>query len=339
MRRLGMLGFGSIAENGHLPALQSFPGMQVVAVADVSPERLARARELLPGAALYDSPHKLIADADVTGVDICTPPNTHADLIVAACEHGLEDVICEKPLVLTEDEYRRVARARAASGSRVVSVNNWMHSDLNRYVSAVLEADTIGSILSIELQTGRPAAALGNGGWMPRWRTDLAHSGGGIILDHGWHQFYLLLGWMREPIQTVSATARTVDPRHAPVEDEAEVDVQFASGTGRVELSWTSKERTNRGFIRGSDGSIAIHDDRIEVQSGVKTRELPFAGRLTQSSYHPDWFQAMFRHNLLDEDRTEADRNFAEAGALVSAIQAAYDSAKAGGTPRTPLVH
>ncbi|HEY8685647.1 MAG TPA: Gfo/Idh/MocA family oxidoreductase [Chloroflexota bacterium] len=338
MRRLGMLGFGSIAENGHLPALQSFPGMQVVAVADVSPERLARARELLPGAALYDSPHKLIADADVTGVDICTPPNTHADLIVAACERGLGDVICEKPLVLTEDEYRRVARARAASGSRVVSVNNWMHSDLNRHVSAVLEADTIGSILSIELQTGRPAAALGNGGWMPRWRTDLAHSGGGIILDHGWHQFYLLLGWMREPIQTVSATARTVDPRHAPVEDEAEVEMQFASGTGRVELSWTSKERTNRGFIQGSDGSIAIHDDRIEVQSGVKTRELPFAGRLTQSSYHPDWFQAMFRRNLLDEDRTEADRNFAEAGALVSAIQAAYDSAKAGGTPRTPLV-
>jgi predicted dehydrogenase len=338
VRRLGMLGFGSIAENGHLPALQSFPGMQVVAVADVSPERLARARELLPGAALYDSPHKLIADADVTGVDICTPPNTHADLIVAACERGLGDVICEKPLVLTEDEYRRVARARAASGSRVVSVNNWMHSDLNRHVTAVLEADTIGSILSIELQTGRPAAALGNGAWMPRWRTDLAHSGGGIILDHGWHQFYLLLGWMREPIQTVSATARTVDPRHAPVEDEAEVEMQFASGTGRVELSWTSKERTNRGFIQGSDGSIAIHDDRIEVQSGVKTRELPFAGRLTQSSYHPDWFQAMFRRNLLDEDRTEADRNFAEAGALVSAIQAAYDSANAGGTPRTPLV-
>lgn len=338
MRRLGLLGFGSIAENGHLPALLSFPGMQVVAVADVSPERLARARDLLPEATLYDSPQELLAQADLTGVDICTPPNTHADLIVAACGRGLADVICEKPLVLTEDEYRRVARAREDSGSRVVSVNNWVHSDLNRHVSSVLEAETIGSIRSIELQTGRPAAALGNGGWMPRWRTDLAHSGGGIILDHGWHQFYLLLGWMREPIRTVTAIARTADPRHAPVEDEATVEMQFASGTGRVELSWTSKERTNGGFIQGSDGSIAIHDDRIEVKLGGETHEMPFAGRLTQSSYHPDWFQAMYQSNLLDQDRTEADRNFAEAGVLVSTIQAAYDSARAGGTPRTPSV-
>lgn len=338
MRRIGLLGFGSIAENGHLPALQSFPGVQVVAVADVSAERLGRARELLPDAVLFDSPLDLITRGEITGVDICTPPNTHADLIEAACGRGLADVICEKPLVLTEDEYRRVALAREASGSRVISVNNWIHSDLNRHVSAVLEAETIGAVQSIELRTGRPAAALGNRGWMPGWRTDVAHSGGGIILDHGWHQFYLLLGWMREPIRSVSATARTVDPRHAPVEDEATVEVQFASGTGRVDLSWTAKERTNGGFIQGTDGSIAIHDDRIEVQSGVHTRELPFAGRLTQSSYHPDWFQAMYRHNLLDDDRREADRNFAEAGVLVSTIQAAYDSAKAGGTPRTPSV-
>ena len=338
MRRIGLVGFGSIAENGHLPALRSFPGVEVVAVADVSSQRLTRARELLPYATLYDSPLDLIRDGDLTGVDICTPPNTHADLIVAACGQGLADVICEKPMVLTEDEYRRVARAREESGSRVVSVNNWVHSDLNRHVSAVLNAEAIGSVHSIELRTGRPAAALGNGEWLPRWRTDLEHAGGGIILDHGWHQFYLLLGWMREPIESVSATARTVDPRHAPVEDEATVDVQFANGTGRVMLSWTSKERTNDGFIEGSDGTIAIHDDRIEVKSSVGTRELPFGGRLTQSSYHPDWFQAMYRCNLLAEDRAEADRNFVEAGVLVSTIQAAYDSAKAGGIPRSPSV-
>jgi predicted dehydrogenase len=338
MRRIGLVGFGSIAEHGHLPALQSLPEVEVVAVADLSPERLARARELLPHATLYDAPLDLIAAADLTGVDICTPPNTHADLIVAACERGLADVVCEKPLVLTEEAYRRVAQARAESGSRVVSVNNWMHSDLYRHVSAVLQDKSIGSVHSIELRTGRPAAALGNRGWMPRWRTDLTHAGGGIILDHGWHQFYLLLGWMREPIQSVSATARTVDPRHAPVEDEATVEVYFARGTGRIELSWTARERTNSGLIEGSDGTILIHDDRIEVKSAVGTRELAFAGRLTQSSYHPDWFETMFHCTLMSADRVEADRNFVEAGVLVHTIQAAYDSAKAGGVPRTPSI-
>jgi hypothetical protein len=46
----------------------------------------------------------------------------------------------------------------------------------------------------------------------------------------------------------------------------------------------------------------------------------------------------MFRCTLMNADRTETDRNFLEAGVLVSTIQAAYDSAKAGGTPRTPSV-
>lgn len=338
MRRIGLVGFGSIAENGHLPALQSLPGVEVVAVADVSEERLARAHALLPEAKLFDRPLDLIARGDVTGVDICTPPNTHADLIVAACDRGLADVICEKPLVLSEDEYLQVARARQDSGSRVVSVNNWMHSDLYRHVSSVLQEEAIGEVRSIELRTGRTKAALGNGGWLPHWRTDLRHAGGGIILDHGWHQLYLLLGWMRAPIRTVRAMARTSDPRHAPVEDEATVELEFSRGTGRVELSWTASERSNGGFIAGSDGSIAIHDDRIQVQAGRSTRELKFAGRLTQSSYHPDWFQAMFRCNLIDDDRTEADRNFAEAGVLVSTIQAAYDSARTGGAPCSPTV-
>src|SRR3954449_5600991 len=99
MRRVGLVGFGSIAENGHLPAWQSFPDVEVVAVADLSPQRLERARELLPGAALYDTPLDLIRSADLDGVDICTPPSTHTDLILAACERGVGDIVCEKPLV------------------------------------------------------------------------------------------------------------------------------------------------------------------------------------------------------------------------------------------------
>lgn len=335
MRRMGLVGFGSIAENGHLPALQSLAQVEVVAVADISPERREQAHALLPSAALFDSPLRLIEQADVTGIDICTPPRTHAELIVAACRRGLADIVCEKPLVLSEEEYLGVSQARAQSGSRVISVNNWMHSELNRQVLAELDAGSIGSVRSIELCTGRPDNALGTAGWMPHWRTDLAHAGGGIILDHGWHQFYLLMGWMREPMEAVQATTRTVNPRHLPVEDEAVVTMRFSSGTGRVELSWTASNRTNGGIIRGSAGTIAIYDDRIVVRNERGKKETRFKERLTQSSYHADWFVQMFRYNMLDDDRAEADRNFAEAGVLVNAIGAAYRSAQQGGMPCT----
>lgn len=336
LRRIGLVGFGSIAENGHLPAWQAFPEVEVAAVADLSPARLDRARSLAPGAALYDSPMELIARADVDVIDICTPPSTHAELIRAACGRGLADIVCEKPLVLSEEEYVEIARARERSGSRVISVNNWVHSDLNRLVSLVLGQGAIGAVRSVELRIGRPDCALGNAGWMPRWRTDLAYSGGGIILDHGWHQFYLLLGWLQQPLETVSAVTRTTDSRHYPVEDEALIEMLFPSASGRIELSWTAAGRTNEGLIQGSRGSITAHDDGVVVRTGLSEQKLPFRSRLSQSSYHPEWFQAVFRYNVLTESRAEADRNFAEAGVLVSAVRAAYRSARERGVPLRP---
>ena len=47
----------------------SFFGIRA-AIADVSPERLNRARSLVDGAALYDDPLQLIAHAQVDVVDI-----------------------------------------------------------------------------------------------------------------------------------------------------------------------------------------------------------------------------------------------------------------------------
>jgi predicted dehydrogenase len=337
VRRIGLVGFGSIAEHGHLPAWQSFPDVEIVGIADISPTRLDRARELLPSIQLYDSPRELIEQSHADVVDICTPPNTHAELILAACARGLSDIVCEKPLVLSEDDYVRVARARMASGSRVISVNNWAHSDLNRHISGALRAGAIGPVQSIDLRIGRPDCAQGSDGWNPRWRTDLVHAGGGIILDHGWHQLYLLMGWMREPLESISARTRTADSRHYPVEDEAQIDLLFSTGRGRIELSWTADGRTNEGSIRGDSGTITALDDCVVVENGKGRHELPFASRLSQSSYHPDWFEAVFQDNVLDDNKQEADRNFAEAGVLISAIRAAYRSASERGAPCRPV--
>lgn len=337
MRRIGLVGFGSIAEHGHLPAWRSLEGVQIAAVADISASRLDQARRMLPDAAVFNSPEELIQRADIDGVDICTPPGTHVDLITAACERGIADIICEKPLVLSEEEYLAVARARRMSGSRVISVNNWAHSGLNRTVRRALSAGTIGAVREITLRVGRPDIALGNEGWNPRWRTDVRHAGGGIILDHGWHQLYLLMGWVGERVQTVSATTRTVDARHLPVEDEAVIDMHFPAARGHMELSWTAGGRENDGLIRGTRGAIKTFDDRIVIERDGGRRAVPFGDRVSRSSYHPEWFADVFRNTVLVKSRCEADRNFAEAGAVIGTIRAAYRSASTDGAPCPPV--
>jgi predicted dehydrogenase len=41
--RIGVIGCGNVAVRGHLPAIAATDGMEVVAVADPTPERLAAA--------------------------------------------------------------------------------------------------------------------------------------------------------------------------------------------------------------------------------------------------------------------------------------------------------
>jgi predicted dehydrogenase len=253
--------------------------------------------------------------------------------MIAACGHGIRNIVCEKPFVLSRDEYRAVARARASSGSRIISVDNWRHSDLNKHVSRLLAEGTIGEVREVVLRTGRPDHAKGNLGWMPHWRTDRAMSGGGILLDHGWHQLYLVLGWVGGQIECVRSITRTVDPRHAPVEDEASLELSFPKARARIELSWAAGERRNDGWVRGTLGEMAIYDDRIVVHNGDIERVVPFTDRLTRSSYHPEWFRAVLQAGILDRSGGEAIRNFAEAGLLIAVISAAYRSAGAGGEP------
>jgi predicted dehydrogenase len=336
MLRIGIVGFGKIAENGHLPAWQSFPEVQVTAIADLSAARLQQASKLLPDASLFDTPLALIKEGEVDCVDICTPPTIHLELILAACQRRIPNIVSEKPLVLSIEDYLQVAQAKQNSGSRIVSVNNWVHSDLNTLVLSALKEGAIGEVRKVELRTGRPDSALGDEGWLPRWRTDAAHSGGGVILDHGWHQLYLILGWVGQPLERVRAAMRTVDERHLPVEDEAEIDLEFSDVQARIELAWTATNRTNGGLITGSDGVVEIHDDRIVIRNKSGGQERVFCGKLTESSYHPDWFRAIFERNIVGVNKDEADRNFGETGVLVSAIRAVYDSAAKDGLSIRP---
>jgi hypothetical protein len=67
-----------------------------------APSRLARGGQVVEFARKHHIPTAylsfadLIADADIDVVDICTPPNLHASMIVEAMQAG-KHVICEKP--------------------------------------------------------------------------------------------------------------------------------------------------------------------------------------------------------------------------------------------------
>ena len=118
MTRLGFLGTGWIGR--HRMAAMLAGGAQAVAVADPSPEAVASALALAPGAAVVDSLDAMLA-LGVDGVVIATPSALHAAQSIRALDAGAA-VFCQKPLGRDGREVRAVVAA-ARTADRLLGVD------------------------------------------------------------------------------------------------------------------------------------------------------------------------------------------------------------------------
>ncbi|RKR07219.1 putative dehydrogenase [Kushneria sinocarnis] len=90
-----LIGCGFFAEN-QLHAWQALPGVEIVAVCDRDPARLAQVRERFGIDEGHTDAGRLLASCRPDFVDIAAPTPAHAELVeLAACAGA--DIICQKP--------------------------------------------------------------------------------------------------------------------------------------------------------------------------------------------------------------------------------------------------
>jgi predicted dehydrogenase len=329
-RRLrgALIGFGNVAQRGHLAAWRAREDVELVAVAEPEAGRRARASALLPGVACYMHAAELFRRESLDFVDIAAPPAFHAPLIVAAAAAGAH-VLCEKPLVVSLDELAQVRDAVALAGVTLFTVHNWTHSEPCRRVRALLDEGAVGALGSVVVEVTRDgcAAAAGDG-----WRTRGAVAGGGILVDHGWHAFYLVLGFAGE--RPLSIGARLARRRYltADVEDTAHCTIRFPTLTARVELTWAGGERRTRWELRGDTGEVEVADDRITVRRGGRRETIVCAESLSGSSHHPEWFGRVIDDFCREiEEPIARGANLADAEQCLRLLAGAYASGADGG--------
>ena len=120
------------------------------------------------------------------------------------------------------------------------------------------------------------------------------------------------------------------------VEDEAFVRVQFPSGEATIALTWNGTERRNAIRLQGTEGSIDIADDTLDIhrrlprsQSATAfehSREVTkFPLALSSGSHHADWFTAMLPEVVSCFREPSRSRPLVdEAAECLSIIQQAY---------------
>ena len=173
--------------------------LELVGLADANPLRLERARTTIgidvPTFARLDD---MLSATRPDTLIVCTPDDTHADMVVAGLEAGA-DVITEKPMTTTAENCRRILEAERRTGRRVDVTFNYRYSPTSERIKQLLVASTIGEIASVDfhwyLDTQHGAD------YFRRWHAILAHSGS-LFVHKATHHFDLL-NWflVSDPIE------------------------------------------------------------------------------------------------------------------------------------------
>jgi predicted dehydrogenase len=278
MLKVGIVGSGWMG-HVHARAWQSnATRAEVVAVADVSPERtrnLAKAigeREV----ARYPDLTTMLAEADLDAVDICLPHHLHADAILTAAQAG-KAILCEKPLCTSLDDAVAIQAALRDSGAVFMSAHNQLFQPSLIEARRLLASGALGRtfvVRSIEavqnrgFSTGAVPRELGGGESPWAWRADPERMGGGEVIDTGWHATYRLLALADDRPVEVTAMMDRFAVKQLTVEDTGVLLVRFASGViGEIITSWAFSPVGGWHFeVAAEHGSLAGGKTRLVHQ-------------------------------------------------------------------------
>lgn len=323
-----LIGFGQVAEKAHLPAFKE-RGIRITAVCESNAARREAAQAALPEAKLYTSYEQLLEAQDgLDFVDIATPPFLHADQSLAALKRGLH-VLCEKPLALAPEELETLRRSAAMAGRTVFTVHNWAYAPQWLKTLALLAAGAVGEPRHVALRALRtqPAVSAVPGDW----RREAGQAGGGILIDHGWHNLYLLYRVVGQKPNRVTAR---LNPLSGAVEEEATVNLEFPQCTATVFLTWQTAVRKNTALIVGTKGTLELLDDVVVLDTPAGRETFTFDAALSAGSAHPTWFSAMLPDFVAEcSDPARRGRNIDEAAFALGVIHRSYQAVRHGRNP------
>ena len=248
-----LLGAGRIGKV-HAKAIAGNAEAQLVAVADAFAEA-AQAVADAYGCAVR-SIEDIEADRSIDAVVICTPTDTHADLIERFARAG-KAVFCEKPVDLSLARVKQCLGVVKETGTVLMVGFNRRFDPHFAAVRAAIDEGRIGPVEMVQITSRDPGPPP----------ISYIKSSGGILRDMTIHDFDMARFLLGEEPETVFATASVlVDPAIGEAGDFDSVSVILTTASGR-QCSISNSRRATYGYdqrieVLGAAGAIAAENQR-----------------------------------------------------------------------------
>jgi len=269
MLNIGILGCGRIGQV-HARSLMRMPDAKIVALADAFPAS-AEALAGTTGAQVRDV-NTIIASDDVDAIIICTPTDTHYDLIHAAAKAG-KAIFCEKPIDMSADRIRDCIKVVEDNDVAFMTAFNRRFDPNFANIQARIAAGEVGDVEIVTILSRDPAAPP----------ISYIESSGGIFRDMMIHDFDMarfLLG--EEPVQIFAVGSALVDPAIGAAGDVDTAAVTLTTASGKI-CQISNSRRASYGYdqrleVHGAEGMLRAEnllENTVEVATEAGFRRAP----------------------------------------------------------------
>lgn len=333
VHRVGLLAYGAIGHEHNL-AVRGTPGLELSAVCDVNPDRLAAALELASDARTFTDATTMLDSGLLDIVVVSTPPNTHYQWAKEALSRGIHCVL-EKPMALTADQCDELIDLADAQQRVLVVYQNRRYDTDFVTLSEVIASGAIGDVFQYDSFVGGYSEPC------TYWHSN-AEISGGAIFDWGSHFIDQILTVMPHPIAHVSGVNHKRVWMHATNADHAQVTITFDNGKQATFVnSDLAAARRPKFYVLGTQGAIvgdwdSTAEPAVADLPAILTLHTPDGSRsiVPLRSIEPFRFHASLAARLAHGEPMQVSAM--QSRNVVAVMEAAEESARNGGRPVVP---
>ena len=218
-----VIGFGGISRV-HIAAISSLENARLIAVCDTNPAK----KDLAPtGTVFYNDYEEMLTKEKLDVAHICLPHFLHYPVAKRVAEKGI-NVFAEKPLALNAKEGDEYCKLESKHGVKICLCFQNRINTTTETLLGLLRSGEYGKVMGVR----------GSVAWYRSkeyyqsspWRSSMAESGGGCMINQAIHTMDLMQYFAGSPIVSIKGTIGKVLDYGIEVEDTAVGRIVFENG-------------------------------------------------------------------------------------------------------------